>query len=155
MLTRRQLVTAIAGGGAITIVGYSTTTDNNRETGGNCSTPRGPISDAVATSGDSDIWHATAEKLPKTCAFAVEGASLINETDTLLLTIDVNNVDKIDTLTVRNENEQIHSERINSTGRYQISLNEGYTTPATITIEARGDGSVVGTHILSTEYPNR
>jgi hypothetical protein len=137
MLTRRQLVATIAGGGAITIAGYSTTPDSNRDAGDSDSGSGG------VSREDGDGYTTSVEKLPKTDTFSLNWTRHLSE-DELLLIIDVTDADKIDTLTVRNERTQIHTESIDRTGEYRISLDKGYTAPATVTIEARGDGSIVG-----------
>lgn len=137
MLTRRQLVATIAGGGAITFVGYSTATDSNREAGDSGSSSGGVSSET------GDGYTTSVEKLPKTDTFSLNWTRHLSE-DELLLIIDVTDADEIDTLTVRNGRTQIHTESIDRTGEYRISLDKGYTVPARITIEARGDGSIVG-----------
>lgn len=140
MLTRRQLIATIAGGGTAIIAGYSITTDTNREaTGSEVMTNEDPE--------DPATYRITTKKLPKTDAFGVAEVDPLRENE-LLVIVEVDDAEKIDTMIVRHGKAQIHTESIDETGDYRISFSREYNPP-TFTVEAKGDGSTVGTYKFS------
>lgn len=157
MAVRRQILAAIAGSGTVVLAGCNST--RGQDTGETKSDDGSPYSgnkqEADGSGGANnkeDGYVARFTKLAETEAFLI-GVEDLSE-DKLVITVDIAEADTIDAVIARSEQKQLHSERIDGVGEYRISLVKDYTTPAKLTIRARGDDSIVGTYKLHTTGPS-
>ena len=167
MPPRRRVLAAIAGTGTIMIAGCSGISgqDENKTPIDDGSPYSGNRQEADGSTGGNsaeDGCSLTMEKPLRTDAFSIEFAFTPNQgkdatgfSETKLsVVVDVTEADKIDTVVIRNERKQIHSGDIDGAGEHRISFLRNYNPPATLTAEARVDGSTVGTYKFHTDCPS-
>lgn len=157
MAVRRQILAAIAGSGTVVLAGCNSTRgqdtgETKSDDGSSYSGNKQEADGSGGANNKEDGYVARFTKLAETEAFLIGVEDLSK--DKLVITVDIAEADTIDAVIARSEQKQLHSERIDSVGEYRISLVKDYTTPAKLTIRARGDDSIVGTYKLHTTGPS-
>lgn len=67
--------------------------------------------------------------------------------------IDIAEPDRVGTIIVRNEEKQIHSEQVSGSGIQEVSFERVGEGPTVLTVEALGDGSLIGSFKFYTNCP--